>query len=69
MKTIKMNIDVHQLATKLAERQLSRDVLFLNEDDYYQGQDDGSVALTEKGQQYFNKYYNDYLETIEDYKV
>ena len=69
MKTIKTKIDAHQLATKLAERQLSRDVLLLNEDDYYQGQDDGSVALTEKGQHWFDKYYADYLETIEDCMV
>jgi hypothetical protein len=69
MKTIKMNIDANGLAMRLAQRKLSRDILQFNEDDFYEGQDDGSVALTPRGQEIFNRYYDDYLETIESFKV
>jgi hypothetical protein len=69
MKTIKMNIDANGLAMRLATRKLTRDAMQFGDDDFYEDQKDGSVALTPRGQEIFNRYYDDYLETIESFKV
>ena len=64
-----MNINVKELAIRLAERKLTRDAMQFGEDDFYEDQKDGSVALTPKAQEIFNEYYQDYLETIESFRV
>lgn len=69
MKRNQMKIDVHELAIRLAERKITSLAMQFGDDDFYEDQKDGSIALTPKAQEIFNEYYQDYLETIESFKV
>lgn len=64
-----MNINIVELATELAERELLKDSITLCASQIYKEDEDGNEIYTEYIQEKFNNLYDEFYNIIENCKT